>query len=393
MNKCYYCGNNPIPHTITKVNDWFSSINNPLVSLGSSPLGTGLDYLFAFIIPPLVALADAIGFIRLSDDIEKANNGRSKVIWEEAKERGVVMEQITIFGRPLDLYRATLPSGRKIVFESLPMPISKKTPALTWLDDKLKLKKVLEKNKIPAPRGGVHTRFSTMLNMFNELSKPVIVKPALGSRGRHTTTFIYTEEQLKKAFDIAKQIAHRLVIEEHLIGPVYRGTVVDGVIRGVLRGDPPRITGDGKSTIAELIEIKNQIKHERMKDFKITPLTEPFLARNNYTLETILPKGKTIDLTEKIGLSYGGFAAEELPICHPKTKATLEGAAKAVDFPLIGFDFIIEDITRDPDTQRWGIIEGNSLPFIDLHHHPAEGEAINVAKYVWDWWLTPENLK
>jgi len=384
--KCVYCGNNPIPHSFTKLSDSLNLLNLPVMALGTSRLGRNVEWLLIKLLPYLVGLADAIGLIRLSNDIEKANTGRSQVIWEEAKRRGIRMEQITFFGRYLDLYRATLPNGKMIVFESLPIPLRKQTKAINWLDNKLKLKKNLRKASIPAPAGEKFTSFNPMSKYFQTLRKPVIIKPALGSRGRHTTTFIYTEDQLKQAYDIGKQIAHTLVMEEHLIGSVYRGTVIDGKIVGVLRGDPPRITGNGRSTISELIKIKNQNRHPRVKEFVATPLTKEFLARNQLTLESVLPSGKCIDLTEKIGVSYGGFAVEELPICHPKIKDTLERAGQAVGFPIIGFDFIIEDVTQDPDNQNWGIIEANSLPFIDLHHHPVEGEPINVAAIVWDWW-------
>lgn len=89
-------------------------------------------------------------------------------------------------------------------------------------------------------------------------------------------------------------------MEEHLIGSVYRGTMIDGKFTGNLRGDPPRVTGDGKHTIRELIEIKNQYKHPEIHDVIIKPQMEIFLARNNRSLEDILPSGKTIDLSEKI---------------------------------------------------------------------------------------------
>jgi D-alanine-D-alanine ligase-like ATP-grasp enzyme len=167
---------------------------------------------------------------------------------------------------------------------------------------------------------------------------------------------------------------------------VYRGTIVDGKLLGVLRGDPPRITGDGVSTIEQLIEKKNKNRHHEVKEFKLTPLTLDFLARSGYTPHSVLEKNKTIDLTEKIGTSYGGYRAEEIHICHPKTKEILEAVGRVVNFPVMGFDFIIQDITKDPDTQKWGILECNSLPFIDLHHHPLEGPAINIAQHLWNWW-------
>ncbi len=83
---------------------------------------------------------------------------------------------------------------------------------------------------------------------------------------------------------------------------------------------------------------------------------------------------------------FNGYTAEMSPITHPKLIATLERAAKIVNDPVIGFDVISTDVTADPDNTRWGIIEANSLPFINLHYEPLEGPSIDIAPYVWDLW-------
>ncbi len=386
-DKCYYCGNNPTPHLLARTNEYLDILNWPLNWLSRSWIGKLIEQLLDRLTPYLVQLACLLRIVRYNTDPKKVLNSRSEVIWEEAHRRGIPIRQLIFLGRPTDFYEASLLNNKKIIFESIPVPPKKQTDSIEWMDDKLKLKKRLIAANIPVARGGAFHRFESMRTAFQGLEKPVIVKPAQGSRGRHTTTFIYTEEHLKQAFDIGRQIAHRLVMEEHLVGSVYRGTVIDGKLLGVLRGDPPRITGDGKSTIAQLISIKNETRHEKVKEFKVTPLTETFLARSSYTLQSVLPAGVTIDLTEKVGLSYGGFTAEEIGITHPETKRILESAARVVDFPIIGFDFIIGDITKNPREQKWGIIEANSLPFIDLHAHPVEGQPINVAAHVWNWWV------
>jgi hypothetical protein len=54
-----------------------------------------------------------------------------------------------------------------------------------------------------------------------------------------------------------------------------------------------------------------------------------------------------------------------------------------VDY-ILGFDFITPSVEVDPDTVRWGIIECNSVPFINLHHDPLIGDPVNVAAKVWD---------
>jgi cyanophycin synthetase len=150
---------------------------------------------------------------------------------------------------------------------------------------------------------------------------------------------------------------------------------------------PPRILGDGVSSINDLIFKKNKNKKDPIKDVIISEYLIEFLKRQNYSLDSVLDKDKEIDLLEKIGVSYGGSSRELFYETHPKIINYLEDAAKVVGTSILGFDFIVNDPTKDPDTQHWGIIECNSLPFINLHHFPVEGYSINIAEKIWDLWL------
>lgn len=382
---CIHCGNNPVQHQLSWFSQTMSVIALPLARFGSianRPLFTRIAHA---VITPYTYLFQAAGLLKFSKDTTQASSERSLVIWEEANRRGIYMEQFVLYNRPIEFYRAYV-RGRWHYFNSLPIPAWKNTRAYTWIDDKAILKRALRAAQVPVPQGESATSTRSAQRIFAGIEKPAITKPRIGSRGRHTTTHLYTDEDVAHGFSIAQALCHFVVIEEHLVGSVYRGTYVDGEVVGILRGDPPRITGDGVSTIATLIERKNATKHEKVKDVVVTSRTHEFLARQGLTVDSVIPDGKTIDLSEKIGLSYGGFAAEEITITHPKILAYLKRAGDALGAPLIGFDFIIEDITRDPDEQKWGVIEANSLPFINLHHFPVEGEPINVAGKVWDMW-------
>ncbi len=383
MKKCAYCGNNPAPHFITWAVESYAIFLQPINMLAAK---TG-------IIRPLYWLADKLtnlfaqfwlftGLAKFTKG-ENIEVGRAKVLWQEAQRRGINMEVLKIFGKTVDFYRAEV-NGKKIIFSGLPRPQGTNPNALFWMDDKYILKKRLLKAGLPAAKGGSFSSYRKLKKAFDSLSKPVIVKPRLGSRGRHTTTFIYDYAQLRNAYKIAKQLCHWVVMEEHLSGSVYRGTVINGKLVGVLGGDPPRITGDGESSIKQLIENKNQTRNIKVHEISLSDLMLNFLNRSGYSFESILPAGKTVDLSEKIGIAYGGSTYEIIDSAHPKIKAALEQAAKIVGDPIVGFDFIIEDPTKDPENSKWGIIECNGMPFIDLHYNPLYGNGINVAKYVWD---------
>ncbi len=101
------------------------------------------------------------------------------------------------------------------------------------MDDKWLLKKKLQLKGVPVPRGARVGTFAQAKKVFDHIRHPVIIKPELGSRGRHTTTFIYTEDELRQAYKIAKKLGFYVVVEEMLMGSVYRGTYVGDQIVGV----------------------------------------------------------------------------------------------------------------------------------------------------------------
>lgn len=323
--------------------------------------------------------------VRYSEDVERASSGRSKLIWEEAKRRNIPMQQVVIWGRALEHYRAKI-NGKWIHFESLPIPPWLPQDAYSWLDDKFILKNKLRKANISVPSSKKAFTISGARHVFAKLEKPVIVKPRSGSRGRHTTTNIQTLDELHKACSLCQQISPFFVVEEHIVGSVYRATVIGNKLVGFFRADPPQVTGDGMHTIEELVAEKNINKDEKLSDIIINDDVLSFIARFGYIPNTILANGNTIDLSAKTGRMYGGYTREMLPEVHPRMHDIFEHSATVIPAPILGFDLIIPDPTEDPGKQKWGIIECNSLPFIDLHFFALEGSPRDLAPYIWDLW-------
>ncbi|MES2966189.1 MAG: hypothetical protein V4668_00205 [Patescibacteria group bacterium] len=384
--QCLYCGNNPTSHSMSKMDSWLFLTLDPLGQwflktwLGAVILW-GIDKLFL----GFLALGTRFGFMYFAPVPSDLDSDRGKVLIDEANARGYKTEVLYMFGKIHDSYRVTFPTGQALIFEGVPRLSRVNAMTSSWLDDKAQMKRCLQKHSVPVPHGASVTTWSQAKKLFSTLEKPVIIKPRFGSRGRHTTTNISTLEDFRMAFTRAKQLCVQVIVEEHYVGSVYRATCVEGKLAGVLGGDPPRITGDGVSTIARLVEQKNATKPDRVGLVRLTDKHNEFLRLQGYTLDSVLEKGITIDLIEKIGLSYGGSSAEVTDVTHPALVLELERAAVAVSDPLVGFDFITTSVEADPATVRWGIIECNSVPFINLHHDPLLGTPVNVAGKVWDW--------
>ena len=386
VSSCAACGTAPVNHRSAYIE---SIVENAMEKMS--------DFLFGWIsIPPesrivhiflrgFVGGFKLIGCAQYSDDISKAVSGRSELIWKEAQRRGIKMQQIIMFKKPLEQYRAKI-TGQWKYFQSIPVPDWLAQGGYDWMDDKLLLSEKLNEAGVRAPKAKKVSSLKNAFKQFEKLQKPVIVKPRTGSRARHTTTYIMTTDQLAAAYKLGKMISSSLIIEEHLFGSVYRATVIGNKLVGFFRGSPPQVIADGTHTIRELIELKNKNKPEKISDIVVNDDVLAFLARKNFTLDSIPEKDLVVDLSAKTGRFYGGYTKEMFPEIHPKWHDIFKKAAEAVKAPIVGFDVIMEDPTKDPDSQTWGIIESNSMPFIDLHYFAYEGTPIDLSKNVWDLW-------
>jgi len=326
-----------------------------------------------------------MGIVRFSDNISDAATYRSQLVWEEALRRNIRMQQLIFFGVPSETYRAKI-ADKWFYFQSLPMRNKKLYAASGWVDDKFLLKQTLRAHGVPVPEAISVRTLVQARKAFEQIKKPVIVKPRSGSRGRHTTTNISLIADFESAFVRARQLCLYVNVEEHISGNVCRATILNGKLVGFFEAEIPWVCGDGHSTIKELVVKKNNVRHERVKEIDLSEEHLSFLSRSELNIESIPKAGEKIELTHRTGRLFGGETCELLDDVHPKLKKYVEKASQVIGTKIVGFDLIIPDPRQDPDAQRWGIIEANTLPFIDLHYLPLRGRPSNIAGVIWDEW-------
>lgn len=311
-----------------------------------------------------------------------------QVLWDEAKNRGILMHEFRLFGLPSALFVATVPGGRRIAFSSFPVPPGA-GEGVWWIDTKHIMKRKFENLGIPVAKGGGALTLSRAQSLFKNLEAPVIVKPYEGSGSRHTTTHVIDEKELARAFFISQQISPMSVVEEELEGAVYRPTVVGGKLAATIRRDVPQIMGDGTHTIRELVEEENKNPKRAGPYYSKIQFTEAHLkelARQGYTPQSVPAAGTTVFLHQKINWSVGGTTTDVTDEVHPDNVALFEKIAQVLDAPLVGIDFIIKDISKSWKEQtRCGVIECNSRPFFDNHHLPFKGKPRNVSAAIWEY--------
>lgn len=391
-SSCSYCGNAPLIHGISFFESIFAVAfdNRAKVFLKYVPRFVKS---FADAVPEFLYRTLAIvGMVKFSSDVRKSRTFRSKIIWEEARKRGIVMEQVIFLDSPLDYYRAMLNVKGKIryyYFESIPIRPEALDVGMNW-DDKVIMKNEFRKHGIPVPAYLGFSIFSLFVaskkKIFSKLPKPIIIKPRVGSRGRHTITNINTFEQFEHALEVAGKICAHLIAEEHLKGSVCRATIVDGKLAGFYRAHAPTLIGDGKKTVRELIAILDSSREKRVEPIRQNQELFDNFGRGGLTLDSILASGTEFPLTHRMGRLFGGRTREMLDEIHPSFIPVLLKAGGVTGLPIVGFDCIIPDPAKDANSQKWGIIECNTLPFIDLHYYALEGKPKNIAGMIWDMW-------
>jgi cyanophycin synthetase len=269
------------------------------------------------------------------------------------------------------------------------------------MDEKARLKTEFTKRGLAVAKGGAAKNEKEALTIYRSITPPVIVKPASGSGSRHTILHITDEAELVRAFKVAKQISPIVIVEEELVGPVYRATVVDGKFVAALRRDPPSVLADGVHTVAELVAEENTrpgrqgpyFSHIKLfeADGSVNQIAAEELKWQGLNEKSVPEKGKRVYFHQKVNWSVGGTTADVTAQVHPDNIELFEKAAKELRAQIVGIDFIVKDISKSwKEQERTGILECNSMPFFDNHHLPYEGEPHNVAAAIWDM-VTPQS--
>ena len=308
----------------------------------------------------------------------------SKVLWQEAQKRDIVVKEFRLFGRAQNSFLATLPDDSILDFDGVPLPPSR---AHWGINHKPVLKKKFQALGLPVPKGGAAFTQKKAWALFDSLATNAVVKPAVGSASRHTTMHVATREALEAAFASARQVSPAVIVEEELPGPIYRPTVVGGKLIATLRRDQPHVFGDGERTVAELVAEAN--KHPARGGPYFHPIVLNDAAAQELGVQglsaaSVPATGARVRLHPKINWALGGTTADVSDDVHPENKKMFERVAEVLRTPLVGIDFIAEDISTPWQEQRCGIIECNDMPFFDNHHLPFEGAPRDVAGPIWD---------
>lgn len=113
--------------------------------------------------------------VNISEYDDKLHN-RSLVIAYAARERGITMKALKLFGTLKTNFFSIIINGKKIIFEGLPTAQIGHMQLLNF-DNKFIFKKILRDNALPYAEGEVFYDVKTALRYAKKLSFPFVIKP------------------------------------------------------------------------------------------------------------------------------------------------------------------------------------------------------------------------
>ncbi len=203
-----------------------------------------------------------------------------------------------------------------------------------------------------------------------ELGYPVIVKPNSKSQGQGVEK-AHTEEELRTGLDyIFNEIKERVAVVQRFVeGNDYRIVVLDNEVIASYRRSPLSVVGDGTHSIAQLLQLKQEVFREMGRDTVIKmedPKIQRKLARSGLNFD-IIPANQTIvPLLDNANLSTGGSAVDVTDTMHPSYKEAAIKLSHDMGLRYSGVDILTTEPIESP-IGKYFVIEINAAPGLDYY--------------------------
>src|SRR5690625_1216053 len=249
--------------------------------------------------------------------------------------------------------------------------------------DKVLAKRLMGEAGVSVPRGRGVRSAEDAVQAQEEIGRPVVVKPRFGSMGRGVTVNISDHKDIRDAYHRARAVGD-VIVEQFVHGLEYRAHATATQCVAVFRRLLPSVTGDGKSSLRQLVEARNELR-------KLNPTTgnhpiplddiaEAFITRQGLSWDSVVSDGQRIVVRDVNGITSGGDSEE----CFDTVGDDLKAAAVAAVASIPGMDWGGVDILVEAGTGQPYVMEINTDAAINGSVFPVYGNPRQVGRALWD---------
>ncbi len=262
--------------------------------------------------------------------------------------------------------------------------------AVELASDKEETNKILASLGLPVPKQELVQSEEQARRAARRIGFPVVTKPYNGNHGRGISIRLMNDDEVDAGFRAAREHSRSVIVETFVTGDDHRLLVVNGELVAATRRTPGHVVGDGRRTIAELVEEVNQdprrgVGHEKvLTRLVLDAQAEMMLSRVGYEQASVPKADEVVYLRSTANLSTGGTATDVTDIIHPDNRDMAVRAIKAIGLDVGGVDFLSDNIAESYQSHGGGICEVNAAPGFRMHVAPSEGTPRDVAGPVID---------
>ena len=288
-------------------------------------------------------------------DADAHLNPYARIIVDEARRRGIYVE---VLDAENGYFRLSL-GGRGVVCRESLSELTSAIAMSRCADKRVTLRLLDEAGlKVPAQTAAGEPEHNAE---FLKRHGAIVVKPVEGEQGKGISVHLTSADDVEAAIAGASQYCDRVLLEQYCAGEDLRILVIDHQVVAAAIRRPPVITGDGVSTVTELIEKQSRRRAAATGGESRIPLDAETLrcvAARGHRMDEVLPSGTQVTVRNTANLHTGGTIHDVTDTLHPVLRSAAQRASRALDIPVTGLDFLVPAV----DGPDYVIIEANERP-------------------------------
>ncbi|MCG6134901.1 MAG: cyanophycin synthetase [Nostoc sp. LLA-1] len=252
---------------------------------------------------------------------------------------------------------------------------------------------------LPIPEGDIVWSEKEALAVAREIRYPVAVKPVVGHKGIGVTAGVQDAKELEAAYGralaaIPEDQSARVIVEKSISGKDFRLLCVNGRFVAATERRPASVVGDGYLTIQELIREENRTSARLdsptspMSKIQCDEAMELYLEEQGLSLDSVIKKGRTVDLRKVANLSAGGISIDATSTIHDDNIILAQDIAQHFRLTCLGIDVIAENLAESWKSGNFAVIEINAAPGILMHLNPCVGHSVDVPSHILETFFT-----
>lgn len=291
---------------------------------------------------------------------EEQINVYGKIIIDEARRRGIGVD---ISDAENGFFQLTF-GGRTVACrESLSELTS--AVAMSRCDDKTVTRKILKRAGLSVP-AQIEVDEQESIKDFLARYGRVVVKPARGEQGEGVFVDLDDFGEIVEACSASRKLCEKVILEEYVKGEDLRIIVIDNKVVAAAVRRPASICGTGTHRVSELIKIQSRRRAAATGGESTIPMDDETIRcirKEGLELDDILAAGKEIKVRKTANLHTGGTIHDVTAALHPNLGEAAVLGAKALNMPVVGFDFMVPDVGGE----SYVVIEANERPGLANH--------------------------